>query len=173
MKEKVIELYRKELNCVDIADELGIHRTTVSKILKKNGIEVKRKYKVTNTHCSVCEKEIKNNVGNRSRCQSCNTNLRRYRARKTAVCYLGGKCNSCGWSGDISGFDFHHKNRDKDFDLTGINIASKKWSETQKELDKCELLCALCHRLEHSNYADKLFLKEADNYDFYSFEEIT
>ncbi len=171
METKVIELYEKEFNCTDIAKELRIHRTTVSKILKKNSINIKRKFKTTNTHCNVCKKEITNNKGNRSRCQPCNTNLRRYRVKKMAVDYLGGKCKKCDWSGDISGYDFHHIDRDKDFGLTGVNLANRKWNVVKKELDKCELLCALCHRLEHSNYTDDNFLKEAENYDFTLFKE--
>jgi predicted RNA-binding Zn-ribbon protein involved in translation (DUF1610 family) len=171
MELKIIELYNKGLNCTDIAKKLGIHRTTVSKILKNNDIDVKRKFKTTNINCNICKKNITNNKGNRSRCQPCNTNIRRYRVKKMAVDYLGGECKKCGWSGDISGYDFHHKNRNKDFGLTGVNLANRKWVEVREELDKCELLCALCHRLEHSNYTNVDFLKEADNYDFTLFKE--
>ena len=170
MEEKVIELYKENLNCTDIANELKIHRTTVSKILKRNNIEVVRKFKIINTNCSICKKEITNNNNNRSRCQSCSTNIRRYRVKKLSVEYLGNKCKRCDWSGDISGFDFHHL-RDKEFNLSGINIANRKWSEVKKELDKCELLCALCHRLEHSNYTEEDFLNEANNYNHILFKE--
>jgi hypothetical protein len=66
---------------------------------------------------------------------------------------LGGKCSRCDWSGDISGFDFHHLDPSvKDFNPNGRELASKSWTIVKTELDKCELLCALCHRLEHSSY---------------------
>lgn len=172
METKIIELYNQNLNCTDIAKQLGIHRTTVSKVLKNNSIDVKRKFNNTHTHYNVCKKEITNNKGNRSRCQPCNTNIRRYRVKKMAVDYLGGKCKKCGWSGDISGYDFHHIGSDKDYQLSGLNLANRSWIEVKKELDKCDLLCALCHRLEHSNYKDENFIREAENYDFILFKEI-
>lgn len=171
METKIIELYNQNLNCTDIAKQLGIHRTTVSKILKANDIDIKRKFKNTHTQCNVCKKEITNNIGNRSRCQPCNTNIRRYRVKKMAVNYLGGKCKKCGWNGDVSGYDFHHKDDDKEFNLSGMKLASISWNEAKKELDKCELLCALCHRLEHSNYTNENFIREAENYDFTLFKE--
>ena len=34
----------------------------------------------------------------RMRCGSCNTKIRRYRAKAAAVKYLGGKCVTCGWA---------------------------------------------------------------------------
>jgi hypothetical protein len=37
-----------------------------------------------------------------------------------------------------------------------------KWDDIKKELDKCILLCAICHRIEHSQYNNELFLKEAE-----------
>ena len=37
-----------------------------------------------------------------------------------------------------------------------------KWELVKLELDKCDLLCALCHRLEHSNYKNPIFLNEAE-----------
>lgn len=165
VKEKVIELYNRGLNCTDVAKEVGIHRTTVSKILKRNGINVKRKIKNVHTNCKICKKKITNNKGNRSRCQPCNTKVRRYRAKKHAVEYLGSECKKCGWSGDISGFDFHHKKpEEKSFNINAVTIANRKWEEAKEELDKCELLCALCHRLEHSDYTNEDLINEAKSY---------
>jgi len=66
-----------------------------------------------------------------------------------AIEYLGGKCANCGGVFHRNAFDFHH-----------INPAQKErhiqpflygpWENLEKELDKCELLCANCHRIEHS-----------------------
>jgi len=113
--------------------------------------------------CKICKKEFKNyNNSNRTRCGGCNTKIRRYRTKLAAVKYLGGKCERCGWSGEIAGFEFHHKNKEeKDFNI-GM-VANKRWELIKKELKKCELLCSICHRIEHSNIYPE-FLDEVDNY---------
>jgi len=43
-------------------------------------------------------------------------------------------------------------------------MANTKWEIVQKELDKCELLCSYCHRLEHSKYTNEKFLIEVEKY---------
>jgi transcriptional regulator with XRE-family HTH domain len=58
---------------------------------------------------------------------------------------LGGKCTKCGID-DIVTLDFHH-NKDK---INGISsILSRRWSEIELEIKKCELLCANCHGETH------------------------
>ncbi len=70
---------------------------------------------------------------------------------------LGGKCSSkdCplpdnGMKFDPCCFDFHHRDpNQKEFCLK--SLSSKSWSRVLLELEKCNLLCAICHRLEHKN----------------------
>jgi 5-methylcytosine-specific restriction endonuclease McrA len=65
-----------------------------------------------------------------------------------AVAYKGGKCISCGFNKYIAAMEFHHlDSKQKDFSLSGMTIS---WVRMQKELDKCALLCANCHRAAHS-----------------------
>lgn len=67
-----------------------------------------------------------------------------------SVDYLGGKCNRCGYNKCIDALDFHHINpKEKDFNFSE-NGHCRSWERVKKELDKCELLCANCHREEHS-----------------------
>jgi hypothetical protein len=157
---KVINLYQIEnKTCTEISQELKIQRKSVYRILKRLNVDLK----ITETKkCKLCE----NIIGpGRNVCGTCTTNIRRYRIKKKAVEYKGCKCNRCSWSGDISGFDFHHSDpTQKEFEISGKIIASMSWEKVKSEIDKCELLCALCHRLEHSNYKNELFLKEANNY---------
>lgn len=69
----------------------------------------------------------------------------------------------CGWSGDQAAFQFHHTDpRKKDF-IIG-NVANKNWEKIKLELNKCILLCANCHSIEHSTKNDKNFINEALNY---------
>jgi len=73
--------------------------------------------------------------------------------KKRAIEYLGGKCSnpSCPISSlnlPIEILDFHHKG-DKDSCISTLLSKNTTWTTIKKELDKCVLLCVLCHRLEH------------------------
>ncbi len=65
--------------------------------------------------------------------------LREYKSKQT--------CTHCG-SIDYRTFEFHHISNDKE-----ANISSKiySWSikRIEKEIAKCIVLCANCHRIEH------------------------
>ncbi len=114
-------------------------------------------------NCIVCKKEIVALTAisrKRTVCHSCSVKVRRHRIKKAAVAYKGGCCNRCGFIGDIESYDFHHL-EDKKFIISNPNV--KSWIAIQKELDKCELLCANCHRLEHREKS-KSFYEYADQY---------
>ena len=143
--DKIIEMYDSGVSASFISEQLNIGRRTVYRVLDKHNISL---HKNVEKKCLVCGKKCVKNI-----CGTCNTNLRRFRVKQKSVEYLGGKCNRCDWSGHISGFDFHHLDpNEKDFNPSGLNLANKSWEIAKKELDKCELLCALCHREEHSDY---------------------
>lgn len=67
--------------------------------------------------------------------------------------YLGGKCSNPNcplpdrdWPSSI--YEFHHRDpAEKSFTIAGKY--DKSWSSLKKELDKCDLLCVLCHRMIH------------------------
>lgn len=72
------------------------------------------------------------------------------RLKSWAVAYKGGKCKLCGYNRCVAALEFHHRNpSEKEASWTKLrklSIASIK-----AELDKCDLLCACCHREEHFN----------------------
>lgn len=68
-----------------------------------------------------------------------------------AVDYLGGRCNKCGKDWHPSIFEFHHENP-KEKDRDPAQALQMSWDNFKKELDKCILLCANCHRLVHHEY---------------------
>ncbi|HEV7424330.1 MAG TPA: hypothetical protein VGO21_04030 [Candidatus Paceibacterota bacterium] len=114
--------------------------------------------------CKLCGGKIKNDKhANRSRCGSCNTKIRRFRAKAAAIKYLGGKCVKCGWHGNQAAIQFHHADPHKKDFIIG-SVANKSWDSIKKEMQKCILLCANCHMIEHSTKDGEIFLKEARNY---------
>lgn len=161
-EKKIVECYKNGDTCTSISKKFSIQRKSVYLILKRNNVELRKKI---NINCCVCKKEIVVNDKNHRKCGTCSTKIRRYLAKKECVDYLGGCCKKCNWSGDLSGYDFHHVNpSEKKFCINALNVASRKWSEVKGELDKCELLCALCHRKEHSDYQNVNLIEESKLY---------
>ena len=153
-KEKFEKLIELGLSQRAIGENLKTSQANVKYWLNKFGLKTNlSQYNVKNgslKKCLVCDKTCEKNL-----CSTCNTNIRRCRVKQLAVEHLGGKCERCGWAGDLSGFDFHHKDpSEKDFNPSAVHLANMSWEKAKKEINKCELLCAICHRKEHSNYDD-------------------
>lgn len=114
--------------------------------------------------CRLCDNKFKDYQNRlRSRCGSCNTKIRRYRAKTAAIRYLGGKCRDCGWHGNQAALQFHHTDPAKKEFIIG-NVANKNWNLIKNELKKCIILCANCHAIKHSTKNETKFLQEAKNY---------
>lgn len=109
-------------------------------------------------NCVLCDKSYHQRL-----CPSCRTKIRRHRAKREAVRILGGVCVRCGWSGPVSGFQFHHTDP-KNKDFTVGNGSHKSWTLILKEIMKCKLMCATCHAILHSDREDPAFLAEVDRY---------
>ena len=81
-----------------------------------------------------------------------------YTQKKRYVKYLGGECLHCGLVANpcnLPVFDFHHRDpSQKDFGI-GDHVTSD-WQKLRSELDKCDLLCANCHRLIHAKYVQEV-----------------
>lgn len=59
----------------------------------------------------------------------------------------GGRCEACGYDISIAALEFHHRDsKTKDF---GLGDFSGPWERLVAEADKCDLLCANCHRRRH------------------------
>lgn len=88
----------------------------------------------------------------RKRCKKCNVESvtkRRKALKRKAVAYKGGKCSHCGYDKCIAALEFHHRDPDqKDFSFGGSRQTAA-WAKIQAELDKCDLVCANCHREIH------------------------
>jgi hypothetical protein len=72
------------------------------------------------------------------------------RQKKKAVAHLGGKCQKCGYDRCLQALEFNHRDPSlKQFDISQATQAEVKWAVLVEELDKCDLLCANCHRELH------------------------
>lgn len=72
----------------------------------------------------------------------------RYQDRKRRFAeYKGSRCERCGYDRSLAALEFHHTDpAKKEFQISGPSVS---WEATRAELDKCQLLCANCHREEH------------------------
>lgn len=78
------------------------------------------------------------------------TNLRRTKLKKLMMEYKGNKCQLCGYSKYHGALDFHHIDpTQKSFNLS-MDQLYRSWKRITKELDKCILVCANCHREIHA-----------------------
>lgn len=93
------------------------------------------------------------NSENRYRCVKCRSEAvqkRRDTTKQLMVEYKGGKCEICGYNKCNAALEFHHLDTsEKDF-----GIAYKGYTRSletcKKEVDKCILVCANCHRELHN-----------------------
>lgn len=78
---------------------------------------------------------------------------RRKKIRAMAVEYKGGKCEICGYDRCVDALEFHHRNpSQKDFSVSSDGC-TRSWARVKTELDKCQMLCANCHRETHAKLA--------------------
>ena len=81
-------------------------------------------------------------------CRPCVEVMKTRAYNKVIEDFFGGFiCASCGFKGEPRQFDCHHTNP-KNKSINVAHLRGLKKSTIIKELEKCELLCANCHRLE-------------------------
>lgn len=127
---KIKDLYEETKSCIKVAKILGFSKSTVLKY-----IDVFDKEKLS-------DDEVKKR-------KSKQVIYWRKKAKLNLVEYKGGKCEKCGYNKCVDALEFHHLDpNEKDFSVGG-----KSWSleRLKKEVDKCILICANCHRELHSN----------------------
>jgi hypothetical protein len=98
------------------------------------------------------------------RCKKCRSNgetrFRRKRKRDL-VEHFGGACIRCGYnpiadsSKSLAAIEFHHRDpEEKEFGL-GYKGMSHGWEKCVKEAEKCDMVCANCHRELHYNESEE------------------
>jgi len=171
MDKNTLKMYvDSELSTHQIADKLKIGQTTVRYWLSKFGLKTKNRINVPKI-CPKCKIKKdrsefynrRNKSGTSSYCKSCSCEQvveRQRRYKKLCVEYKGGKCELCTYSKYIGALEFHHKDAsEKEFTIAYKRLKSIKANlseNVKKELDKCSLLCATCHREEHGRLSGLL-----------------
>lgn len=167
MEIKQLEnLVNEGLSIRSIIKKTGMSYSTIRYWLKKFNLKTK---KIKNNNikndikkCKICkiDKIItdfykKDNLRYHTYCKKCSTIYHKRRLSEVKIkmiLYKGGKCEKCKISleeSHYSIFDFHHIDpSQKDPKFTGIK--SRKWSKIENEINKCQLLCSNCHRMEHA-----------------------
>lgn len=78
---------------------------------------------------------------------------KKYAKRNTenVIEYLQDKyCSRCQIK-DIEVLDFHHKDpNEKEYSVADMLTHGYSWKRIRKEIDKCEIVCANCHRKIHN-----------------------
>lgn len=84
------------------------------------------------------------------RCDLVNTLIHQRIFKEKCVEYKGGECELCGYANSFAAMDFHHVDQSvKEFSIA--RSGRRKFDDrVKKELDKCQLLCANCHREAHA-----------------------
>lgn len=111
---------------------------------------------INETVVKICSKHGESNFSvakdGRARCRKCAIDAvakRRKIVKLKALDYKGGKCEYCGYCRCIEALEFHHTvPGQKDFAISSSGH-TRSWNKMKAELDKCELLCANCHREAH------------------------
>lgn len=75
---------------------------------------------------------------------------RRKLLKEMAIELKGSGCCFCNYHRCVGALEFHHINeKTKSFDL-GTRGLTRSWEKIKKELKKCVLVCANCHREIHA-----------------------
>jgi hypothetical protein len=163
-KETLIKHIESGLSTYKIAKLVNTSNSTIRYWLRKYELKTKRSenkdVEVTEKTCPMCSKtkpldefyDRRNKVGNSPYCKPCTkiqTIERQRKLKQDAINYKGGCCQKCGYNKYNGALEFHHIDpTQKDFTIAHLKLTT--FNETiKKELDKCILVCANCHREIH------------------------
>lgn len=66
---------------------------------------------------------------------------------------LGCTCALCGVQDHPIAFDFHHVNHEEKINNIA-RMTGYRWEKIKAEMDKCILICAICHRKLHKGLVE-------------------
>lgn len=89
----------------------------------------------------------------------------RKRRKENLVMVCGGKCCLCGYNKSISALEFHHIISDEKIYGIAEKGTCHDLEQDLKEIQKCILVCANCHREIHDSLYDEKVLIKAQIYN--------
>jgi len=133
-----------------IAREKQLSQTTIIYWAKKHNVS-----KPIIQKCNYCKTEDESHFksnGSTSVCKKCSAKKfqkRWDRLKQESLELLGNKCMKCGYNKCKAALEFHHRDpKIKKGGWPQMKLMSKE--NRIKEIHKCDLLCANCHREEHA-----------------------
>lgn len=99
--------------------------------------------------CKLCKKSYKysRKKGHLlTLCITCKQKVHDKKMKERAIAYKGGKCKKCSYKKCAEALEFHHRDAKKKLFQISPYGFRKSWKILKKELNKCDLLCANCHR---------------------------
>ena len=152
-EEKVIELALAKWTTKEIANHLGCTRQHIEYLRRKHNIKASDIIpKYTCRTCGETDKSkfYKTYVYICSKCRNEQTKKSFSDIKNELVSYKGSKCQMCNYDKCNAALEFHHINpEEKDNHIAHMIKIGTKIDILKKELDKCILLCANCHREIH------------------------
>lgn len=150
------ELISEGLTQRKIAERLGCSQSNVKYWMGKFGLKtLPRRNNVVE-----CKKHPNSTFAyspdGRARCRTCRVEgvrRRRNKLKEDLVAYCGGRCVDCGYSENVKALEFDHL-RDKKYPMA-VLISGVKRTLAFKEVEKCELVCANCHRIRTAERQDQ------------------
>lgn len=168
MQKELLENYISQNKSTrEIATTVGKSQTAIRYWLAKYSLKTIVAEKLNHTHlkempCGKCH--ILKSLDNfyirpdqrrmHSYCKQCFANITKEKSKQFKLQCLQYKnqicCQMCGYDKCIGALDFHHiDSESKDFEISQAKNLTKINDVIKKELDKCIVICANCHREHH------------------------
>jgi transposase len=146
------------LSTTQIAERIGVSRTTVRQWLREYGLSTqwaeRRQALAAGQDSAVlrCRRHGLSTFKRRAKggylCTKCRSEAvtrRRRKIKRILVAEAGGRCAVCGYDRCVSALEFHHRDpSEKRFTLSQRGV-TRSLEKAREEARKCVLLCGNCH----------------------------
>lgn len=152
MEKEVRELHNGVRGSCKVADcpndAIALDMCNAHYIRYKKNRPIDTPIQSSKTVCIECGEKT-GSKGGWGRCQKHFKIARQKSIKEALVEALGGCCQKCGEVFPLAVYDFHHHSGEKEANPSEI-IGNGSLESIAKEISKCTLLCANCHRIEHA-----------------------